>query len=95
MECGELFGADDFMKNHNLKTATALTRATFSPPKVLLQMETAQDGSYNITGVGCFWSIQSLKKYERGFLFSKSSISNAAKELEREAKFLCNYKVNE
>ena len=93
LECGLLFGAENYMKVHNDKTAKKLTLATFSPAKVLRQMDTAQQGSYNITGAGCFWSIQPLKKYKRCFLFSKSSISNAAKELEREAKELCDYKL--
>ena len=61
LECGLLFGAENYMKVHTDKTGKKLTRATFSPAKVLRQMDTAQQGSYNITGAGCFRSIQSLK----------------------------------
>ena len=70
LECGLLFGAENFIKNHNKKEATKLTCACFSPAKVLRQADQSEEGSFNLTGAGCFRAIQKLKKYKRGFLFS-------------------------
>ena len=73
-------------KNHNKKEDTKLTRVCFSPPKVLRQADHSKEGSFNLTGAGCFRKIQKLKKYKRGFLFSQATITRVAKELEEEAK---------
>ena len=86
IECGIFFGAENFIKTRNKKEATKLTRACFSPPKVLRQADQSEEDSFNLTGAGCFRAIQKLKKYEHGFLFSQATITIAVKELEEEAK---------
>ena len=91
LEGGILFSAENVMKDRDKKVATKMTRAVFSPPKVLRKTDKSEEGSYNISGAACFRSIQQLKKYERGFLFSKSSIVRAANQLEVHAKTIIDW----
>ena len=93
LECGMLFGADGYMKQHNSNTATKMARAIFTPAKVLKMVDNSDQGGCNISGAACYRTIQNLKKYQRGFLFSKSSIVRAANKLEIEAKSINNYKL--
>ena len=61
LESGLLFGAETFVETHHIKFAKKLTRATFSPLKVLKMADKAQQGGFNISGADCFRAIQSLK----------------------------------
>ena len=52
-----------------MKKGRSLTHATFSPAKVLRQIDTAHEGYHNITRAGWFWSIQTLQTWERVSVF--------------------------
>ena len=93
LECGLVFWADKYVKKHNKDSAQKITRATFIPSKVLKAVDNSDQGGFNISGAACYRSIQSLKKYQRGFLFSKSLIYRAARDLEKEAKSINDYKL--
>ena len=64
LECGMLFGADDYMKQHNSNTATKMARAIFTPAKVLKMVDNSDQGGCNISGAACYRTIQNLKKYD-------------------------------
>ena len=81
LECRLLFGNEKFVQKHHFKIAKKIARTTFSPPKVLRMADKAEQGGFNISGAGCFRTILRLKTYERGFLFSKSPITKASKDL--------------
>ena len=90
LECGMLFGADDYTKQHNTNKATKMIRAIFTPAKVLKMVDNSDQGDSNRSRAACYRTIQNLKKYQRGFLFSKSSIIRALNSLEIEAKSIKN-----
>ena len=56
-------------------------------------VDKAEQGGFNISGSGCFRAIQRLKKYEHVFLFSKLSITKAAKDLEGAASEIIPWKI--
>ena len=93
LESGILFNADDYMENWKGNVAKKLTRAAFSPPLVLQAIDNSAESGCNISGAACYRNIQQLKKYERGFLFSKGPIVRAARDLENGAKKMIDFKL--
>ena len=93
LESGALFKTESFMAKWKYNAAKKLTRATFSPPLVLQAIDDSEEGGWNISGAACYRNIEQLKKYDRGFLFSKGPIIKAAKDLENEAKKIVDFKL--
>ena len=81
------------MAKWKYNAAKKLTRATFSPPLVLQAIDDSEEGGWNISGAACYRNIEQLKKYDRGFLFSKGPIIKAAKDLENKAKKIVDFKL--
>ena len=87
LETGELFSSRETVLNTFKQKATQLSRAVFAPEKVLKKVDLSPiGGGLNFSGCTLYAHVQELQKHERGFLFSKSSIVRAARELETEAK---------
>ena len=87
LESGKLFSSQQFIHEQFVSKAKNMTRAVFAPELVLRGVDMSPlAGGLNFSGYVLYTHIKGLKKYERGFIFSKFSIVRAAKELEVEAK---------
>ena len=87
LESGKLFSSQQFICEQFVSKAKNMTRTVFAPELVLRGVDMSSlGGGLKFSGCALYTHIKGLKKYERGFLFSKSSIVQAAKELEAEAK---------
>ena len=82
---GDLFNSSEEADIITKTKAQKMVRVILSPWRILKGIDLSHQGGLNITGAAIYFLIQSLEKYERGFLFSKTPVVNPSKSLEEEA----------
>ena len=90
---GNAFDAKESIATLQQKKLLETSRSMFTPWKVLKEIDTSDQGGLNIGAAAKYRNIQDLSKYERGMLYSKTSIVNASKKLEDYAKKIVDFEL--